>query len=481
MVAHLAQLAAQNPQVADMQRIFQAQRSAYGLRPMPSANERLAGLKRLRTALIKYQDDLADAVSQDFGHRSKDETKLAEILTSLESIKYASKNLTNWMKPQSRHTGLLATPAKARVVPQPLGVVGIIVPWNYPIFLALGPLIGALAAGNRVMIKSSSFTPRLAETLKRMLAEAFSEDTVAVITGRGEVSEGFSHMPFDQITFTGSTNVGRTVMQNASANLTPVLLELGGKSPAIVHESYPLADAAERIAFGKCWNAGQTCVAPDYLLLPRSKTDEFVIAYTEQVSKMYPTLLTNADYTSIINDKQYARIQTYLDDARAQGARVIEINPSNERFDNTRKIPPTLVLGVTPDMLIMQNEIFGPILPILNVESLSDAVGFVNSRARPLALYYFDYDEARAEYVVTHTHSGGTGINDVVTHVGVDDLPFGGVGPSGMGRYHAYEGFQTYSNMKAVLERAKIYSVRYIMPPYGRFSHNLVQKLFLSK
>ena len=481
MVAYISQLAAQNPQVADMQRIFQSQQAAYALRPMPSSNERLANLRRLKDAILKFQDDLCDAVSQDFGHRSKTETKIAEVLTSLEAVKYSSKNLVGWMKPQRRHSGLLATPASARVVPQPLGVVGVVVPWNYPIFLALGPLVGALSAGNRVMIKSSSFTPRLGETLKRMLAEAFSEDCVAVITGKGEVSEAFSHLPFDQITFTGSTNVGRTIMQNAASNLTPVLLELGGKSPAIVHESYPIADAAERIAFGKCWNAGQTCVAPDYLLMPRGKTDAFVIAITAQISKMYPSLLTNADYTSIVNDKQYTRIQSYLDDARAQGARVIEINPANERFENTRKIPPTLVLGVTPDMLIMQNEIFGPILPVMEVESLSQALEFVNARPRPLALYYFDYDESRAEYVVTHTHSGATGINDVVTHVGVDDLPFGGVGPSGMGRYHAKEGFETYSNMKAVLERSKIYSVRYILPPFNKTAHNLIQKLFLSK
>jgi coniferyl-aldehyde dehydrogenase len=481
MVAHNPQLISENPQVADMQRIFQSQRSAYSMRPMPSAEERIAGLERLRQAVLKYQDDLADAVSQDFGHRSKDETKIAEILTSLEAIKYGSKNLAKWMKPQKRHPGILAIPAKARVVPQPLGLVGVVVPWNYPIFLALGPLVGALSAGNRVMIKSSSFTPRLGETLKRMLAEAFNEDMVAVITGRGEVSEAFSHLPFDQMTFTGSTNVGRTIMANASANLTPVLLELGGKSPAIVHESYPMADAAERIAFGKCWNAGQTCVAPDYLLLPRGKVDEFVIAITAQISKMYPTLLTNSDYTSIVNDKQYKRIQSYLDDARAQGARVIEINPANERFDNTRKIPPTIVLGATEDMLIMQNEIFGPILPIMEIESLSRALEFVNRRARPLALYYFDNDSARADYVITHTHSGGVGINDVVTHVGVDDLPFGGVGASGMGRYHAYEGFQTYSNMKAVLERPKVYSVRYILPPFNKFTHTLINKVFFGK
>lgn len=481
MVSFPASVHTENPQVADMLRIFQSQRAAYALRPMPSADERIAGLERLRTALLKYQDDLADAVSQDFGHRSKDETKIAEVLTSLEAIKYAIKNTPRWMKPRKRSSGLLAMPAKARVVPQPLGVVGVVVPWNYPIFLALGPLVGALSAGNRVMIKSSSFTPRLGETLKRMLSEAFHPDQVAVITGRGEVSEAFSHLPFDQMTFTGSTNVGRTIMQNAAANLTPVLLELGGKSPVIVHESYSMTDAAERIAFGKCWNAGQTCVAPDYLLLPKGKVDAFVIAFTAQVSKMYPTLITNADYTSIVNEKQYLRIQSYLDDARAQGARVIEINPGNERFENTHKIPPTLVLGVTPDMLIMQNEIFGPILPVVEVESLAKALEFVNARPRPLALYYFDLDEARADYVVMNTHSGATGINDVVTHVGCDDLPFGGVGPSGMGRYHAEEGFQTYSNMKAVLQRPQLYSVRYILPPFNKAAHTLINKLFFGK
>lgn len=481
MVAYIAQLAAQNPQVADMQRIFLAQRAAYGLRPMPSASERINNLQRLRDVLVKYQDSLCEAVSQDFGHRSKDETKIGEILSSLEAIKYACKHVPSWMKPQKRHSGLLSMPAKARVVPQPLGVIGVIVPWNYPIFLTLGPLIGALSAGNRVMVKTSSFTPRLGEMLKRMLAEAFTEDTVAVITGRGEVSEAFSHLPFDQITFTGSTNVGRTVMANAAANLTPVLLELGGKSPAIVHESFPVADVVERIAFGKCWNAGQTCVAPDYLLMPRGKTDEFVVAFTALVSKMYPTLLTNADYTSIVNEKQYTRIQSYLADARAQGARVIEINPANESFEKTRKIPPTIVLGATPDMLIMQNEIFGPVLPILEVESLSQALEFVNARPRPLALYYFDYDQVRVDYVISHTHSGATGINDVVTHVGVDDLPFGGVGPSGMGRYHAKEGFETYSNMKAVLERPKFYSVRYILPPFNKATHGLIKKVFLGK
>ncbi|NNM52567.1 MAG: aldehyde dehydrogenase family protein, partial [Pseudomonadales bacterium] len=359
------------------------------------------------------------------------------------------------------------------------GVVGVIVPWNYPIFLAIGPLTAALAAGNRVMIKMSGFTPRLGDTMKAMLSEVFSDDLVAVFTGRGEISEAFSHLPFDQLTFTGSTQVGKTVMAAAAANLTPVLLELGGKSPAIIHESFPMADAAERIAFGKCWNAGQTCVAPDYVLCPRGRSQEFINAFTAQIGKMYPTMLDNPDYTSVINDKQYRRLQNYLQDAQQRGARIIEINPSHESFESTRKMPVTLVLDITPDMQIMQNEIFGPVLPVIEVNSLDEALRFVNDRPRPLALYYFDYNEARGEYVSSHTHSGGLGINEVVSHVGVEDLPFGGVGPSGMGRYHGQEGFLTYSNAKGVLEKPKFYALRYFLPPFNKGLHKFMKAYLL--
>lgn len=446
---------------------------------MPSAEDRIAQLQRLRDIIARYQDPLAQAVSEDFGHRSLDETKFAEIMTSLEGIKYYQKNLRAWMRPQKRHVNPLHLPAKARVVFQPLGVVGVIVPWNYPIFLAIGPLMAALAAGNRVMIKMSGFTPRLGDTMKAMLSEVFSDDLVAVFTGRGEISEAFSHLPFDQLTFTGSTQVGKTVMAAAAANLTPVLLELGGKSPAVIHESFPMADAAERIAFGKCWNAGQTCVAPDYVLCPRGRSQEFVNAFTAQIGKMYPTMLDNPDYTSVINDKQYRRLQNYLQDARERGARIIEINPSHESFENTRKMPVTLVLDITPDMQIMQNEIFGPVLPVIEVNSLDEALRFVNDRPRPLALYYFDYNDARGEYVASHTHSGGLGINEVVSHVGVEDLPFGGVGPSGMGRYHGQEGFLTYSNAKGVLEKPKFYALRYFLPPFNKGLHKFMKAYLL--
>ncbi len=479
MVANLAEMPVANPDIAELHRVFQLQKQAFRLRPMPSADERIAHLEQFRRVFVKHIDELAQAANDDFGSRSKDETKIAEILTSLEGVKYYKKNLRKWMRPEKRHVSAIAMPASAKVFYQPLGVVGIIVPWNYPIFLAVGPLMCALAAGNRVMIKMSGFTPRVGETVKKMLAEAFAEDHVSVFTGRGEISETFPKLPFDQITFTGSTNVGRTVMAEAAKNLTPVLLELGGKSPVIIHESFPIVDAAERISFGKCWNAGQTCVAPDYLLLPPGKTQEFITAFTAQVSKMYPTMLNNPDFTSIINDKQYNRIKGYLDDARAQGAKIIEINPANETFANTRKMPVTLVTGVTPDMQIMQNEIFGPILPVMEYSSLDDALGFINARQRPLALYYFDWNASRADYVAAHTHSGGMCVNEVMSHVGIDDLPFGGVGASGMGKYHAHEGFLAMSNAKAVLEKPRFYAMRYVLPPFNKSVHKIIKNYLL--
>lgn len=479
MVANVVELAAGSPQVADLHRIFKAQKQAYRQHPMPSADERIAHLASFRRVMVKYQDELAQAASDDFGHRSQDETKFAEILTTLEGVKYYQKNVRKWMRPEKRHVSPMQMPASARVYYQPLGVVGVIVPWNYPIFLATGPLMCALAAGNRVMIKMSGFTPRVGETVKKMLAEAFSEDHVAVFTGRGEISEEFSRLAFDQLTFTGSTNVGRTVMEQAAKNLTPVLLELGGKSPVVVHESYPIRDAAERISFGKCWNAGQTCVAPDYLMLPQGKTQEFVDAFTTQVSKLYPTMLNNPDYTSVINEKQYKRVQGYLDDARAQGAKVVEINPANESFSNTRKIPITLVTGVTPDMQIMQNEIFAPVLAVMEYNTLDDALRYINDRPRPLALYYFDWNSGRAEYVAANTHSGGMCINDTMSHVGADDLPFGGVGASGMGKYHGHEGFLAMSNAKAVLEKPKFYALKYFLPPFNKGLHTFAKKYLL--
>ena len=337
------------------------QKNAYLRYPLPTAKERIDRLARLKRILVKYQDQFAEAINQDYGNRSISETKIGELLTCLEHIKYYSKNLTGWMKPSKRHIGIIHQPAKAWVQYQPLGVVGIITPWNYPLLLSIGPLICALAAGNHAMIKISSASANFGFVLEKALAEAFPQELVAVINGGGAISDAFSHLAFDKMIFTGSTNVGKTVMAAAAENLVPVILELGGKSPVLVHPSMDLQDVAERLAVGKLWNAGQTCVAPDYMFLPRGKTAEFIDRFKACAENMYPHFADNQDYTSIINDKQYNRLQGYLEDAQASGAQIIEINSKHEDVAAVRKIAPTLLTGVSPDMQIMQNEIFGPI------------------------------------------------------------------------------------------------------------------------
>ncbi|PTQ89622.1 coniferyl aldehyde dehydrogenase [Agitococcus lubricus] len=479
MTASVSSLHIDHPEVADMQRIFDTQKTAFRLRPSTTASERLALLDNLKNALIKYQDQIAQAISEDFGHRSIHETKFAEILTSLENIKYYSKNLRTWMQADKRHINPTHLPAKGWVQYQPLGVVGIITPWNYPLLLAISPLICALAAGNRAMIKMSSFTPKTGQIVKKMMAEAFSEDQVAVITGGGAISDAFSRLAFNQITFTGSTNVGRTVMAAAAENLTPVLLELGGKSPAIIHESVPMKDAAERIALGKGWNAGQTCVAPDYVFIPRGKTLEFVGAMRVAIAKMYPSMLNNPDYTSIVNNKQYQRVNSYLDDAREQGAEIFEINPANESFVNTRKMPVMLVSNIKQSMQIAKNEIFGPVLMMMEYDHIEEALDYINQRPAPLALYYFDYNEQRADFVLRNTQSGGYSVNDVITHVAEEDLPFGGVGHSGMGKYHGKEGFIAMSNARSVLIKPKFWSMRFLAAPFKSPIHKIIEKVLL--
>ncbi len=455
------------------------QKHAYSRYPLPTAKERIDRLARLKRILVKYQDQFADAINQDYGNRSIGETKIGELLTCLEQIKYYSKNLTAWMKPSKRHIGIIHQPAKAWVQYQPLGVIGIMTPWNYPLLLSVGPLICALAAGNHAMIKISSASAAFGDVLEKALAEAFPKELVAVINGGGAVSDAFCRLPFDKMIFTGSTNVGKTVMAAAAENLVPVILELGGKSPVLVHPSIDLRDVAERIAVGKLWNAGQTCVAPDYMFLPRGKTAEFIGHFKTYVESMYPDLAHNQDYTSIVNDKQYNRLQGYLDDARENGANIIEINPRGEHVADVRKIAPTIVTNVSPDAQIMQNEIFGPILPIMEYDQIDEVIEFINSRPRPLALYYFDFDQARADYVAQRTHSGHFGQNTVLTHVAQDDLPFGGVGASGMGKYHGPEGFFSLSHERSVMSNPKLYSLKYILPPFNKPIHKLISKTLL--
>jgi coniferyl-aldehyde dehydrogenase len=460
---------------SELDHLFTRQRQAYAANPLPVVGQRLQWLKSLSELLLGEQETLIAAISQDFSNRSADETRLAELMPSLLGIKDARRHLKQWMKPSRRRVGLAFQPASARVVYQPLGVVGIIVPWNYPLFLAVGPMIGALAAGNRVMLKLSESTPATGELLKRLFARVFPEDLVAVVLGEAEVGMAFSSLPFDHLLFTGSTSVGRHVMRAAAENLTPVTLELGGKSPAIVSADVPLKDAAERIAFGKTLNAGQTCVAPDYVLVPHDRVEGFVEAYTQTVRAFYPTLADNPDYTAIINERQLARLNDYLEDARSKGARVISLFEQGQG----RRLPFSLLLDVSDEMSVMQDEIFGPLLPIVPYTDLAEALAYINHRPRPLALYYFGYDKGEQKRVLEQTHSGGVCLNDTLLHVAQDDLPFGGVGPSGMGHYHGREGFMTFSKAKGVFIKQRFNAARLIYPPYGKAILRWVYKLFI--
>lgn len=468
-------LAQGSQELQRLESLFAEQRKAFRLNPMPSLEQRRQWLESLRDLLVTEQEAIAQAISADFSHRSADETRLAELMPSVLGIRYTLRNLRKWMRPSRRSVGLAFQPASAKVVYQPLGVVGVIVPWNYPLFLAIGPLVGALAAGNRVMIKPSESTPQMAQLLKELLGRIFPEDLVAVVLGEVDVGVAFSQLPFDHLLFTGSTTVGRQVMRAAANNLTPVTLELGGKSPAIVAADVPLQDAAERIAFGKSMNAGQTCVAPDYVLVPQERVPAFVDAYQAAVAKLYPTLQDNPDYTAIINERQLSRLEGLIDDAQSQGARIINLFPEGQG----RRLPQALVLDGHDDMRIMQEEIFGPLLPIVPYERIEDAFEYINDRPRPLSLYYFGYDKAEQERVLRETHAGGVCLNDTLLHVAQDDLPFGGIGPSGMGHYHGHEGFLTFSKAKSVFVKQRFNAAAVIYPPYGKWLQKLVYRLFI--
>ncbi len=454
---------------ADASAILTRMKAAQRKAGAPSAAERIALLDRLESAVLQRKDVLAEAISRDFGNRSKHETIAAEIFIVQSEIRYARANLRDWMRPQARDVGLAFMPATAEVVLQPLGVVGIISPWNYPVQLALAPLVGALAAGNRALLKPSELVPETAAALASLVAEVFAPDQVAVVTGGADVGEAFSRLPFDHLVFTGSTRVGKAVMRAAADNLVPVTLELGGKSPTIIGRGISARAAAEKIMAGKCFNAGQTCVAPDYVLVPRAMLGELVHACESAVDKIYPTLAANPDYTSIINDRHYARLRGYLTEATERGANVVELNPAKEALDpSKRKIAPTLVVDPPEDLALMQEEIFGPILPIKTYETMGEAIDYVNDRPRPLALYYLGYDDDESEQVIAQTVAGGMCINETVLHVGVDDLPFGGVGPSGMGHYHGVEGFETFSKKKSIFRQSRLSGSVLLRPPFGK-------------
>jgi len=453
-------------------------KAAAGAETWPSYATRRARLAALDRLLRENATRIEAAISADFGHRSAHETRLLEMFPSLEGIRHARRHLRRWMCPERRPTGRWFLPGCSFVVPQPLGVVGIIVPWNYPLFLAVGPMVGALAAGNRVALKMSEFTPGFAALFRELVSQHLGDDAAMVVEGDAEVGRAFAHLPFDHLLFTGSTAVGHHVMRAAADNLTPVTLELGGKSPVIVAPGYPLERAAERIAVGKTMNAGQTCIAPDYALVPKGTEQGFIAALRATVDALYPDLSATPDYTHVINARHYARLAGHLDGAAAAGVSVVPLSGSMQRPDAaTRRMPPMALVNPPADLAVMRDEIFGPLLPVIGYDNLDEAIRFVNARPRPLARYYFDEQDVRIERMLQSTHAGGVTINDTILHIAQDELPFGGVGASGMGAYHGRAGFDTFSKLKPVFRQSRLNGLGLFKPPYGRMFERLVTML----
>lgn len=467
-----------------------ALREQFGLMQRAAANDpfsshnqrdrRLAGLQHL---LEENSALLSSAIASDFGHRSHHETLLLEVFPILEAVRFARQHLEDWMAPQSRKTSRWFLPGNARVHYEPLGVVGIIAPWNYPLHLAFMPLVAALAAGNRVMLKLAELVPRTAELMQRLLSDSFDADEVCAIIGGAEVGKDFARLPFDHLLFTGSTAVGREVLKAAAENLTPVTLELGGKSPAIVATDYPLMHAAQRVMLGKCFNAGQTCIAPDYVLVPQSGITEFLQEASRAARELYPDGIGSADYTSIIDERHYNRLRDWLAEAEADGARVVPLWGNLEPDRGARRFPPVAVVNAPDHCTMMREEIFGPLLPVIGYDFLETAINHVAQRARPLALYYFDKDQTRIAHMLKKFKAGGVTINDVLFHIAQEDLPFGGVGASGLGRYHGREGFVTFSNTKAIFFQSRLAPVTLVRPPFvgpvDRLVHFLARRRLL--
>lgn len=448
-----------------VQEVFDAQRQSYHQNPYPSYESRAENLQKLENILKDNRVAITEAINKDFGNRSIHETEFLELFGSIDGIKYCRKQLKSWMKPQKRHTSIWFFGGKNKVLPQPKGVVGIVVPWNYPLFLCMSPLANVLAAGNRAMIKMAANSQNLCRLLADLVNKEFGEDTLAILPGVS--ANDFTDMPFDHIVFTGSPGVGRQVMEKAAKNLTPVTLELGGKSPCIVAEDFDIELACERIMQGKLYNAGQTCVAPDYVFLPESKAEAFIEHAKKIIPQRYPQL-DSKDYTSIIDSRAYARLLQTLDDAKEKGAKVINLLGDVGANDDLEKIPPTLVLDSTSDMTIMQDEIFGPIMPIKTYSDISEVIEFINVRERPLALYLFSKDKNLQDKVIKNTISGGVSINDVMMHVAQHDIPFGGVGNSGMGHYHGKEGFVEFSKLRPIFQQAPSPGTKYMVAPFGK-------------
>ena len=447
--------------------VLRAQQAAFKSDMSPSLAVRLDRLKRLNALIESHADEFAAAICSDFGTRSLIEIRITETLFLQSGIRHAIRNLSRWMKPRRVSTALAYRPGRSLIMRQPLGTIGIISPWNYPLQLALAPLTGALAAGNRAMLKPSELTPAFSQSLAAAIAKAFAGDEVAAVTGDAAFGKQFAALPFDHLLFTGSTAVGREVAQAAAKNLTPVTLELGGKSPAIIDASCKLEGVIDRIAWGKLINAGQTCIAPDYMLVPRSEVDRFVALLRTGMTRLYPKFRSNPDYSGIISERHLRRLRELIEDARGRGAKVIEVEPLDSPVVAAgRQLPPTLLLNVTDDMRVMSEEIFGPILPIVPYDTLAEALAYINRHERPLALYWFGQNAAARDQVLTHTIAGGVSINDTLLHIAQEGLPFGGVGASGNGHYHGEFGFRQFSKEKPVFMQSRFSGGGIIRPPY---------------
>jgi coniferyl-aldehyde dehydrogenase len=454
------------------------QRAAFEHERYPSLEVRRDRLRRLLQLTTEHEPAIIAAIDADFGGRSSHETRLGELYVTAAGIRNAISDLKGWMRPRRVPTPLALMPGRGEIRPQPLGVVGIISPWNYPFQLAIVPATGALAAGNRVLLKPSELTPRTAELVAELVAKHFAEDEFAVVLGDADVGRAFAATKFDHLFFTGSTAVGRHVARAAAENLVPVTLELGGKSPALLDEDADLGVAVPRLVAGKLFNAGQTCIAPDYVLVHESKRDSLVDALRTMIARFYPTLAGNPDYTAIVNERHYRRLAALVADARAKGATVIEVNPAREKLPaSRRKLAPTILTGVTPDMTVMQEEIFGPLLPVETYRTLDEAMTRIHSRPRPLALYYFGESADRRDQVVHETTAGGVTVNDTLWHFAHEDLPFGGVGDSGIGAYHGERSFLTFSNEVGVFLQSRLSPAKLLWPPYGRTFDRLLAVL----
>ena len=466
-----------------MLELLRLQRESYLAEGEVSAETRIDRLDRTIDVLVANAEKISEAMNADFGCRPRQVNLMTDVTGSLENLKHAKKHLRKWMKAEKRPSmfplGLLG--GRSSIQYQPKGVVGVIAPWNFPLGMVFEPLAGVIAAGNRAMIKPSEFTPVTSQLIDEMVSKTFDPTEIAVVTGGPEVGQAFSSLAFDHMVFTGATSVARHIMAAASKNLVPVTLELGGKSPTVISETADLTEAIERIMVGKMLNAGQVCIAPDYVMLPEGKMDEAVAIAREVVAEMYPTLLANEQYTAMLNERHFQRMQKNIDDANERGAQVVAINPANEDFsvNPTQKIPPTLILNPDDDALCMQDEIFGPLLPLKTYTKFEDVISYINARPRPLAAYYFGKDSSEEHRFLTGTTSGGACVNDVMFHMLQKDLPFGGVGPSGMGSYHGIEGFKAFSHAKSVYKqpgKIPVTKLAGFMPPYGDASEKSIKQ-----